>query len=300
MKIRTKSKNRISGHSVFWTIVGIFLAVYAVSLFIPLIWGFISSFKGKIDFRLNMFGLPEEWLFSNYASVLKYFFIKVESGASFRNVYIPEMLLNSILYAVGSAFIQATVQFVMAYVAARFSKFKLSKIIYAIVIIGLIVPIVGSEASALSIAQHLNLKDRILGMYVMKSYFLGMYFLVFYETLKAFPKDYDEAARVDGASNLTIMLGIIAPLAKNTYFTIVLLLFVTYWNDYTTPMLFMPNVPTLSYGLYYFSDLSRINEVNTTPMRLGACMMMLVPTLTLFILFHNKLLSNITIGGVKE
>ena len=96
------------------------------------------------------------------------------------------------------------------------------------------------------------------------------------------------------------MLKIIVPLAANTYFTIVLLLFVTYWNDYTTPMLFMPNVPTLSYGLYYFADLCRINEVNTTPMRLGACMMMLVPTLLLFILFHNKLLSNITIGGVKE
>ena len=127
-----------------------------------------------------------------------------------------------------------------------------------------------------------------------------MYFLVFYETLRAFPKDFAEAAYIDGAGNFTVMIKIMAPLSATTYFTIALLLFVQFWNDYTTPMLYMPNVPTLAYGLYYFVDLSRINEVNSQPMRLAACIMMVIPTLALFLAFHNKLLSNVTIGGVKE
>ncbi len=137
-------------------------------------------------------------------------------------------------------------------------------------------------------------------MCVMKSCFLGVYVLVFYAVWQAFPKDFSEAACIDGANNYAVMFRVIIPLSLPTFFTIVLLLFVQFWNDYTTPMLFMPNVPTLAYGLYYFVDLSRINEVNTTPMRLSACIMMLIPTLTLFLIFHNKLLNNVTIGGVKE
>ena len=294
-----KEKSKIINISPLWIVLGILLLIYSVSLFVPIVWGFLTSFKGKLEFVRNKFGLPEEWMFSNYSTVLKYFFIPLDAAHGLRKVYIGEMLINSIFYAVGSALLQALVQFVTAYAAARFN-FKIGKIIYTIVILGMIIPIVGSEPSALAIANALNLRDKIIGIYVMKSYFLGMYFLVFYETLRAFPKDFAEAAYIDGAGNFTVMIKIMAPLSATTYFTIALLLFVQFWNDYTTPMLYMPNVPTLAYGLYYFVDLSRINEVNSQPMRLAACIMMVIPTLALFLAFHNKLLSNVTIGGVKE
>ena len=292
-----KKANKSKSFSIFWLVIGTLLAVYAISLFIPMIWGFTSSFKSHLDFQLDKLSLPEKWLFSNYSTVIDLFYIKVFSGTY--RVYIPEMLLNSVLYAVGSAFIQAFVQFIMAYLSSRFD-FKFGKVIYTIVILGMVIPIVGSEPSAIAMADKLNIRDSIFGLYLMKSYFLGMYFLIFFETLKAFPKDYTEAAEIDGAGNFSIMFRIMFPLCINTFFTISLLLFIQFWNDYTTPMLFMPNVPTLAYGLYYFIDLNPIQEINTMPMRLSACIMMLVPTLTIFLIFHNKLLSNVTIGGVKE
>lgn len=295
MDKRVKSKS----FSSLWIVIGIFLLIYTVSLFIPIIWGFVSSFKGKIEFTINKFGFPNEWLPTNYSTVLKHFYVPLDASHALRKVYIGEMLINSIFYAVGSAFLQALVQFIMAYAAARFN-FKIGKVIYTLVIVAMIVPIVGSEPSALAIANALGIRDKIVGIYMMKSYFLGMYFLVFYETLKAFPKDYTEAAYIDGAGNFTVMVKIMAPLSATVYFTVALLLFVQFWNDYTTPMLFMPNVPTLAYGLYYFVDLSRINEVNSQPMRLAACIMMVVPTLVLFLAFHDRLLSNVNIGGVKE
>lgn len=264
-----------------------------------MLWGLISSFKSSIDFTLNPFGMPRKWMFENYSTIIEYFKIDVMQVGGQRPVYIPEMILNSVLYALGSALIQAFIQFITAYAASRFD-FKIGKVLYTIVILAMIVPIIGSDASALAVASFLGLRDSIIGMWVMKSYFLGMYFLVFYETLRAFPKDYAEAAYLDGAGNLSVMVRIMAPLSATTFFTITLLLFVQYWNDYTTPMLFMPNVPTLSYGLYYFSLHNTITEINTVPMKLGACMMMLVPTLIIFVAFHNKLLSNVTVGGVKE
>ena len=136
----------------------------------------------------------------------------------------------------------------------------------------------------------------------MKSYFLGMYFLIFFETLKAFPKDYTEAAEIDGAGNFSIMFRIMFPLCINTFFTISLLLFIQFWNDYTTPMLFMPNVPTLSYGLWSFVSGGEgvVDEIANEPMRLAACLMLLAPILLLFAIFHNKLLANVSVGGIKE
>lgn len=292
----TKNKTE---KSVLWIIIGILLFIYSVSLFLPMLWGLISSFKSSIDFTLNPFGMPRKWMFENYSTIIEYFKIDVMQVGGQRPVYIPEMILNSVLYALGSALIQAFIQFITAYAASRFD-FKIGKVLYTIVILAMIVPIIGSDASALAVASFLGLRDSIIGMWVMKSYFLGMYFLVFYETLRAFPKDYAEAAYLDGAGNLSVMVRIMAPLSATTFFTITLLLFVQYWNDYTTPMLFVPNVPTLSYGLYYFSLHNTITEINTVPMKLGACMMMLVPTLIIFVAFHNKLLSNVTVGGVKE
>lgn len=290
------TKERVSKLFVF---VGVMLFLYTLTLLIIMIWGLYTSFKSPINYRLDKIGLPNKWNFSNYPTVIEFFYVLDRSVIPNREVYMPEMILNSVLYAFGSALLQAAVQFIMAYLASRFD-FKFGKIVYALVIIGMTVPIVGSEPSALLIANKLNLRDSIFGMWIMKSYFLGMYFLIFFETLKAFPKDYAEAAHIDGASNTRVMFQIIAPLSKNTYFTIVLLLFVQFWNDYTTPMLFMPNVPTLSYGLYNFVMSGAVDEISNEPMRLAACMMLLMPVLILFIFLHDKLLSNVTIGGVKE
>lgn len=285
-------------YSVTICIIGSLLGLYALSMLFVLFWGIMSSFKADLAFALDPISFPKKFVFENYALAWKVFYVRAGKTVPV-DIYIEEMLLNSILYAGGSALVQATVQFTMAYVAARFA-FKFGKIVYTIVILGMIIPLVGTEPSALAIASFLNLRDSILGMFVMKGYFLGMYFLVFYEMLKAFPKDYDEAAYIDGASNLTVLTRIIAPLSATTYFTIVLLLFVTYWNDYTTPLLYMPNIPTAAYGLLTFWTNPQSSEAANTPVQLAASAIMMIPTLLLFLAFHKKLLSNITIGGVKE
>lgn len=279
--------------------VGILLFVYALSLTMIMVWGFYNSLKDPLDYRIDMLGLPPTWKFSNYSTVIEFFYVLDKSVTPNRPVYILEMVLNSVLYAAGSSLLQATIQFIMAYVASRFAT-RFGRIVYVIVIIGMTVPIVGSEPSALAIAEKLQLKDSILGMWLMKSYFLGMYFLIFFETLKAFPKDFSEAAHIDGASNTRVMWQIMFPLARTTFFTIVLLLFVGFWNDYTTPMLFMPNVPTLSYGLWSFVMGNSINEIANEPMRLAACLLLLLPILILFTFLHDKLLANVSVGGIKE
>ena len=98
-------KNRMKRKwSPLTVVILICLILYAVLLFLPLLWALISSLKADIDFRNNLFGLPRNWMFSNYSDAMTGFYVPVETGNTFRNVYMTEQFLNSLLYALGCAF----------------------------------------------------------------------------------------------------------------------------------------------------------------------------------------------------
>ena len=292
--MKSKIKNKISALGVISFVI---LLLYGISLVIPMLWSLSTSFKDYIDSIVNPFGLPAKWV-NNYSLVLKYFSKPVEYGAATRTVYIPEMIGISLIYAVGGAFISTTVAMVAAYIVAKFD-FKFCKVIYVIVIVQMIIPIVGSLPSELRIARALGLYDSLFGVLVMKTYVTGMYFLIFYSTFKGIPRDYSEAAWMDGANNISVLIRIMIPMVKGVFGTIMLLCFISLWNDYQTPMIYMPNHPTLAYGLYYYVNGSYNPETSNVPLQLAGCMFMAVPLILLFCIFHKRLLSDVTTGGLK-
>ena len=81
--------------------------------------------------------------------------------------------------------------------------------------------------------------------------------------------------------------------------TIMLIKFIEFWNDYQTPVLFMPTHPTLAYGVFTMSH-STDQKLSNDPARLASCMILAIPLLILFIAFRNKILGNVSMGGVKE
>ena len=85
-------------------------------------------------------------------------------------------------------------------------------------------------------------------------------------------------------------------MVTGVFTTVLLLTFITYWNDYQTPLIYIPSYPTLAYGLWYY-----INVISTgsVPMKLSGCMVMAVPLFVLFIVFQNKLMGNVSVGGLK-
>ena len=133
----------------------------------------------------------------------------------------------------------------------------------------------------------------------MKSHFLGMYFLVYQGVFRGIHQSVTEAAKIDGAGNMRIFLRIILPLAKTTFFLVFLLQFIAFWNDYQTPLLYLPNHPTIAQGLYYF-NFSTSNEFSTVPAKIAGAMFVLIPILIVFMIFKNKLMGNLTLGGDKE
>lgn len=284
---------------VFEILSFVVLLAYAVSLVFPILWSLMTSFKSNSDYLFHPMEWPAQFKFDNYATVFKNFVAPVnpdEGAQTF--VGIEVMLLNSVWYALGTSLVSTFVSFLVGYVVARF-QFKFCEVIYTIVILQMIIPTVGTLPSELAIAQSLNLYDTVHGMLFMKSYVTGLYFLSFYAALRVIPKDYAEAAYLDGADNFHVMFKIMLPMASGVFFTIILLSFITFWNDYQTPMVYMPSFPTLAYGLWYYIDGSYNAATSSVPMKLGGCMLMAIPLFVIFIAFQDKLLGNVSLGGLK-
>lgn len=281
--------------SVFSAVCFLFLLAYSFVLVYPFLWGICTSFKSITDFTKNPIGLPETWIFSNYVTAFEYFYVQLGPREF---VYIEEMALYSILYAGGCAFVQTLSACVVAYATAKFN-FRFSKIVYSVVLVTLVLPIVGSLPSEIQMTVRLGIYDTMLGAWILKANFLGMYYLVFYASFRGISPSFSEAAKIDGASNRKILTSIMLPLVKGTFFTIMLINFVAYWNDYQTPLVYIPSYPTLAYGLYRY-NFSTLPEISDTPMKLAGCMIVFIPIFIVFVCFQKQLIGNISMGGVKE
>lgn len=282
--------------SPFTIVLMIVLAVYVLSMFTLIGWALITSFKSPNDFRTNAIGMPEKFVW-NYTFVYTKFYVSVLTESGMEVVYMETMFVYSILYSLGCAFFQTLVPCITAYLCARFN-YKFSKIVYTAVIVVMILPIVGSLPAELQMAKNTGLYDSIWGLWIMKANFLGMYFLVFYDGFKGLSMTYTEAAKIDGASNMHILLAIVLPLVKNIFFTVMLVNFIGFWNDYQVPLLYMPSYPTVAYGMYNMAN-TRENNLSSVPMRMTGAMLMFIPIFTLFLIFQKRLLGNLTVGGIK-
>ena len=125
-----------------------------------------------------------------------------------------------------------------------------------------------------------------------------MYFLVLYATFRGISKEYSEAAKIDGASNLRIMLRIVMPQALNIIVTVFFLSFITYWNDYQVPMLYLPRYPVAAYGLFDFLR-NNTAQITDAPARMAGTLIMTLPVLIVVIIFNKRLRVSVSIGGVK-
>lgn len=289
-------KKKLGGRA-FEIVMFVLLAAYVLSILITLFWGFMTSLKGYGDFLEFPFGLPKKLVFENYLTAFAEIKVKIKAGAGVRTVYFEEMLLYSLLYSGVGGLIVTVVPMCTAYLVAKY-PYKFSKVLYTVVIIVMIMPIVGSLPSEIQMAKALHFYDSFLGMMVMKCTFLGMYFLVFYATFKSLSWEYAESAFIDGAGHFTVMFRIMLPLVKTTMFCVFLLNFIAYWNDYMTPMIYLPSYPTAAYGLYYMK-FALTSSFGTETMQLAACFVLALPLIILFLIFQKKLIGNLTVGGIK-
>ena len=279
------------------------LMLFAATFFLPFAWALITSVKSYEEYSIfeNIIGLPKSVTF---ASIFENFKTAWEQGYAYATVdgemryfTIVQQFMHSLLYAGGCTITATMTPCITAYVTARYN-FKFSKVVYTIVIFAMILPVVGALPSEIALTKVLGTYDTFWGLWLQKANFLGTYFLIFFAQFKMIPAEYTEAARIDGASEFYTMTKVIMPLAKNSIVTVALMNFVTFWNDYQVPMVFLPSRPVLALGMFQFSF--RVGQVvSSVPMKISYMIVVVIPILLLFLVAHKKLMGNISVGGLK-
>jgi ABC-type glycerol-3-phosphate transport system permease component len=309
MKNSTKKKP----FNPFAIFIAVTLALYLISMCVPLFWTLMTTLKHVPEFEGNgLIGSVEVlegnklwWpkygvTFENYVNAYKNFFVLVPStkpGSLGIQYNILSQFVNSILYSVGCAITMTAASMIVAYATARFN-YRTSSWIYAFVLVTMALPIVGSLPSELAVSRSLNIFDTFIGIWIMRGNFLNTYFLIFFAQFKMIPKDYTEAAKIDGASPWTVMTRVILPLASGTISTVFVLAFIGYWNDFQIPMVYLPSHPVAAYGMYYFQT-SRGSALDYVPIQMAGVLIMALPIVIFYGIFNKKLNVNLSVGGIK-
>ena len=293
---KMKQKGKISVFNIF---VFTLFTIYIIGLFSVLFYGLYASLKSKFDFIDNPVSFPT-WPceFGNYTLVFKYFSVKVGSKSTDPTWYVEHMFAFSCLYAIGSALAMVLATSLVSYACAMFPC-KVSSLLYGFVIFSMAFTVVGAQPAMLRMIMGLQIYDTFLGNWFMKFSFLNVYFLVLYEAFRGVSKEYREAAQLDGASELNIMLTIMFPLVRNIVGAVFVIQFISLWNDFNSPLLYLPSYPTLAYGLVRFTTGNNsLQGTSNEPVKLAASIVCVIPLLIFFVCFQKKLIGNLS-GGIK-
>lgn len=298
-----KKENRKKNFSWFDLITMLVLLFYTALLLFLLLWAFFSALKNGngMHFDKNVLGLPKgnifKWHWSNFVDVLPYLSQQVMNAkGEFVRINFIGLTINTLSYAGVNAVLHAIVPCVVSYLMVKYPC-KFSSILYGVIIVTKIIPIVGTNVAMIKLMKAMNLYNTRLGNWIQNFNFGGIYTLVFYGMFQGVNKELWEAAELDGASQWTIMVRIVFPVMINTISLIIMVYFIQFWNEYSTTMLYLPSYPTLAVALF---ELSRTSSLNNVPMKLASYIMFLLPMLTIFLIFRDKLMGNLAIGGGKE
>ena len=218
---------------VIYHVVGIVLSLIFI---LPILYMLATSTKGEVAYAesigtINMF-LPDfansAVAFENYKSVLL-------------DYDIWKYALNSFIYAAFVIVFNILVNGLAGYVMAKLT-FPGKRLLSFMIIFLIVVPVETSIIPLYSIVKiMLGLKQQmsVLGVILPATISIFNVFL-FMQFFQNIPKEYEEAARMDGANTLGVFFKVIMPLSKPILATVAVFCFIGVWNDYLWPSMILP------------------------------------------------------------
>ncbi|MBX0328022.1 carbohydrate ABC transporter permease [Oscillochloris sp. ZM17-4] len=290
-KAAESSDNALSiGSIVLKAFIYLILGVWALIVVFPMLWALMTSFKTDQEIFFSPWSLPTTLVFDNFVR-------------AWTTARLGEYFVNTLIIVIPSLFLTLLLSSMAAYVLARF-EFRGRNLLTYLFLVGMIFPLFLALVPLYFVTQKLGLLDTYHGLilvYVSFSLSFTIFFLInFFRTL---PKELGEAATIDGASQYDIFFRIYLPLAKPGLITMGIFNFLGQWNQYILPnMLMITNEDknthyVLSQGLYYLqakqfygSDWSGL---------FAAVVIVMIPTLVVYLIFNDQIEQGMTAGAVK-
>jgi multiple sugar transport system permease protein len=260
------------------------LAISLCLLFVlPFVFIFLTSVMTD---RQSLTGdlWPRTWQWSNYVDVLR-------SG---------DFLIwsrNSLIYAIAGTALMLVTSLPPAYALAKL-RFRGRNVALLVVISTMMLPAQVVVVPMYIIWSNLGLTGSLWPVIVPLAFGDGYSIFLLRQFLLTIPKDYLDAAKLDGCGSLGTLLRIVVPLAKPGLLAVSLFQFFFCWNDYFGPQIYASENPaawTLSYGLQSFKSAHHANW-NLT---MAATLLVMLPVLLLFFFAQKQFLQGITLTGVK-
>lgn len=287
----------MSFNKLYKLFIYVALITLAVSIVVPVAWVFLASIKENSEFYGNPWTLPKGIYFQNFIDA----FEKAKMG---------EYFMNSVLVTALALIILLVVALPAAYVLARYRFFG-SKLINIMFMGGLFINV---NYIVVPIFLMFVDADKLLRSWGGDGFFLNNLFvvaLVYAATALPFtiyllsgffvtiPRDYEEAAYMDGSGYFRTMVQIMMPMALPSIITVILFNFLSFWNEYIISMTLLTKqeLKTLPVGLMNLMAAQK-SAVQYGQLYAGLVIVML-PTLILYMCVQKKLTQGMTLGGLK-
>ena len=279
-----KSAGQIAVDAVSTVLVYAMLIIMALVVLVPIVWIVGSSFNDQSSL-LSATAFPENPTVSHYVELIR--------ETKFLNWY-----ANTLKIAVVNMAISVVITSLTAYVFSRF-KFKGKKTgLLSILILQMFPSFMGMMATY-NILWQLNLLNTHFGLIL--TYAAGQ---IPYNTwlvkgyLSSIPRSLDDAARLDGASNLRIFGQIILPLMKPILIFVALNQFISPWMDFIFPRMILssPEKKTLAIGLY---DMINSNTNNNFTTFAAGAVLVALPITVLYVCLQKYLIQGVAAGANK-
>lgn len=278
--------NRLVIEKPVFKLLNYILLILIISLVItPILILVFIAFKSNEEYSLTgIWQIPKNFLYLDN-------FIDAFTGAhmlvGFRNTFtlIAASLPGSIMMAS-----------MAAYALSRFNL-KYRNLILSAFLIALVIPTTTTLIAVFHVIKALRVYNTIFAGIViyLSAGVIDLY--IFIQFMDKIPKDLDESAMIDGASHFKIYSSVILPQLKPAIATVAILKILHIYNDFFVPLTFMtkPSLMTISTGLHRFVS-DRYQRWNILA---AGILMVLIPTIIIYLIAQKYIISGVTEGSVK-
>ena len=264
----------------------VFLAVAAVAVLmaLPFYWMLVTAVSPAQD----VLAFPPKWVPSRLTAE---HFAEALAKASWLTYY-----RNSLVVAVGSVGCSLLFGLFAGYAFAVY-RFPLQNVLFLLILSTLMVPVQVTSVALYVLLARIGWVDTILGI-LAPNFASAFGVFMIRQGVKTVPLDLIEAARIDGAGEVRIVLTIVAPLIKATLATVAMILFLGSWNDFLWPVIVInsPSLRTLPVGIALFKD--PYGSINYGPL-MAATVISIGPMLLAYALSQKFMIRGIALTGIK-
>jgi N-acetylglucosamine transport system permease protein len=281
-----KSFSMNTGRFIFPVLMRIPLLIYFLMVAFPLVWMVYSSFKTSVEFRANPVSFPKGFYYQNYLTAWK--------NGNIGRYFLNTLFVDSITLGFLMFFTAAT-----SYVLARF-RFWGRRIMETIYMGSLLLPGIVALIPIFLQIRSLGLINTYPGLIIMLVFsslpFSIFLMLGFFRTI---PRDFEEAAYIDGCSYFRTFVQIMLPMAQIGLVTVLIFNFINVWSDYSLSLVLISDSAkrTIQLGLAFLVEVPKV-RTDMGALFAGLTMVTL-PIMVVYIVFQNKIVQSLAAGGLK-